>query len=331
MSGPSRYSFDETDQAILAKAAKPRNYAAAVVALLLGLIAGAGAAAGAFQYGSLLFLAVPFCVGLGAAWIPAGPRPSLAACVGSAFQVNILLSVLFLFLGIEGVICMVMAAPLIVVLGSVGGIAGALLRRQWPQPPMTINLLLIMVMPLLLAWDRPAIDPSQPIAVTTEVIVAADPEAVWRETIAFTPITAPPTGLLRFGIAYPTHAVLREVDGRMIRECHFTTGAFIEPVTAWEPPNRLAFDVAVQPPSMRELSPWNIHPPHVDMLVQSQRGEFRIERLADGRTRLQGTTWYVITAAPAAYWQLWTDAIIHRIHRRVLDHIAERAEVAPLP
>lgn len=29
---------------------------------------------------------------------------------------------------------------------------------------------------------------------------------------------------------------------------------------------------------------------------------------------------------PAEYWQLWSDAIIHRIHLRVLTHIKRLAE-----
>jgi hypothetical protein len=29
---------------------------------------------------------------------------------------------------------------------------------------------------------------------------------------------------------------------------------------------------------------------------------------------------------PADYWALWSDAIIHRIHRRVLDHVRALAE-----
>ena len=34
-----------------------------------------------------------------------------------------------------------------------------------------------------------------------------------------------------------------------------------------------------------------------------------------------GTTWYRHNMWPAAYWKLWSDLIIHRIHRSVLEHI----------
>jgi hypothetical protein len=77
---------------------------------------------------------------------------------------------------------------------------------------------------------------------------------------------------------------------------------------------------------MEELSPFHIHPPHLDNLLVSRRGLFRLERLPDGRTRLEGTTWYTNRMWPSDYWSVWSDVIIHRIHRRVLDHVRDLAE-----
>jgi hypothetical protein len=54
----------------------------------------------------------------------------------------------------------------------------------------------------------------------------------------------------------------------------------------------LAFRVTDQPAPMEELSPFDVHPPHLDNFLVSRRGEVRLERLPDGRTRLVGTTWY---------------------------------------
>ncbi|GDY12422.1 hypothetical protein LBMAG53_13000 [Planctomycetota bacterium] len=42
--------------------------------------------------------------------------------------------------------------------------------------------------------------------------------------------------------------------------------------------------------------------------------------------RLEGRTWYSVEVHPQWYWRLWSDVIIHRIHRRVLDHIKQLAE-----
>jgi hypothetical protein len=77
---------------------------------------------------------------------------------------------------------------------------------------------------------------------------------------------------------------------------------------------------------MREWSPYTIHPPHLDGYLVSRRGEFRLIPLDGGRTRLEGSTWYTNRMWPDFYWRLWSDAIIHRIHLRVLNNIKGLAE-----
>ncbi|MCP4817396.1 MAG: hypothetical protein GY888_33175 [Planctomycetaceae bacterium] len=112
-----------------------------------------------------------------------------------------------------------------------------------------------------------------------------------------------------------------------MRRCEFSTGAFVEPITAWEPGRRLAFDVESQPAPMHELSPYrHVHPPHLDGYLRSKRGEFRLVALPGGRTRLEGSTWYELELYPQDYWTLWSDGCIHLIHRRVLDHVKDLAE-----
>ena len=126
------------------------------------------------------------------------------------------------------------------------------------------------------------------------------------------------------------------ISGRGVgafRHCEFSTGPFVEPITTWDEPRRLAFDVVEQPHPMHELSPYRtLHPPHLDGFFRSRQGQFLLTPLPDGRTRLEGTTWYTQKLWPASYWQRWTDYLVHTIHRRVLNHIqaeAERATIAP--
>jgi hypothetical protein len=107
-----------------------------------------------------------------------------------------------------------------------------------------------------------------------------------------------------------------------VRYCEFSTGPFVEPITAWEEARRLAFDVRSQPEPMHEWSPYQtLHAPHLLDGLQSRRGEFRLSALPGGRTRLEGTTWYTLDMFPQSYWTLWSDPLIASIHRRVLEHI----------
>jgi hypothetical protein len=112
-----------------------------------------------------------------------------------------------------------------------------------------------------------------------------------------------------------------------VRRCEFSTGAFVEPITAWDAPRRLAFDVASQPPAMAELSPYRgVLAPHLDGYLRVRRGEFRLIPIELGRTRLEGRTFYELRVFPAGYWTLWSDGVIHAIHARVLRHIRTMAE-----
>ncbi len=112
-----------------------------------------------------------------------------------------------------------------------------------------------------------------------------------------------------------------------MRHCEFSTGAFVEPIQVWEEPRLLQFSVVDQPAPMQEWTPYReIHPRHLSGYLASERGQFLLTPLASGGTHLEGTTWYRHHMWPADYWQLWSDAIIHRIHLRVLRHIKSLAE-----
>ena len=88
---------------------------------------------------------------------------------------------------------------------------------------------------------------------------------VWTNVIGFSELPPPAEWLFQTGIACPMRARIEGSGVGAVRHCEFSTGAFVEPVTVWEPGKRLAFDVAAQPPAMKEWSPYRaVHPPHLD-------------------------------------------------------------------
>ncbi|MEM1061336.1 MAG: SRPBCC family protein [Planctomycetota bacterium] len=229
----------------------------------------------------------------------------------------------------EGMICVAMLAVPVALLVGVGtligvGIAKLVRLKRSEQTPAVV---LCVMLPLVLTWEEAAdgIAPVRP--VRTEVVVDAPPEAVWPYVVEFPELDEPVSGLFTLGFAAPIGATIEGEGVGAVRHCRFTTGAFVEPITVWEPPRRLAFDVAEQPAAMREMHPFfEVRPPHLHSGLVFHRGEFRLEDLGDGRTRLVGTTWYRIELRPAGYWSLWSDAIIHVIHRRVLRHVKRHSE-----
>ncbi|HJP60493.1 MAG TPA: hypothetical protein VJ865_10850, partial [Gemmatimonadaceae bacterium] len=127
-------------------------------------------------------------------------------------------------------------------------------------------------------------------------------------------------------IAFPVAATIDGAGVGAVRRCEFSTGAFVEPITVWDEPRRLAFDVISQPPAMRELSPYSkVYAPHLNGFFRSARGEFRLVP-TDSGTRLEGHTWYSVNIHPQSYWRALSEALLHRIHQRVLDQVKREAE-----
>jgi hypothetical protein len=163
----------------------------------------------------------------------------------------------------------------------------------------------------------------------TSIEVDAAPEQVWNHVVRFYPLP-PPTAydwIFRTGVAYPVRTEIAGQGVGAIRRCVFSTGPLIEPIEVWDEPRLLRFAVTENPPPMQEWNPLaEIHPPHLDGFLVAHRGQFRLIELPGGRTLLEGTSWYQHHLWPAAYWRLWSDPIIHHIHRRVFDHIKRSAE-----
>jgi hypothetical protein len=163
-------------------------------------------------------------------------------------------------------------------------------------------------------------------SVTTSIIINAAPEEVWKSVTSFPQLQEPTELIFKTGIAYPINATLNGSGVGAVRHCNFSTGSFVEPITVWEEPRLLKFSVEEQPTPMKELSFYDIEPTHLHGYWISKEGQFKLTPLANKRTLLEGTTWYVNKIKPDLYWTLWSDFIVHAIHERVLQHIKGQAE-----
>jgi hypothetical protein len=300
--------------------------AAIVVATLVGATMGVASARGWFAYGFALFFATPLVMGVTTGYLTNRPVPgAIYTTLAAAVLATFLTGAALLLFALEGFLCVAMAAPIalgIVILGAFVGRAIAIYG-----PPATASMLVVVAsLPLLGASESVTLTPAL-YEVVTAIEIDAPPDRVWTNVIGFADLPPPSSWLFSTGIAYPMRARIAGAGVGAIRSCEFSTGPFIEPITVWEPGERLAFDVRSQPPAMREWSFYAaVRPPHLDTLLRSRRGEFRLMRRADGGTHLEGRTWYTLTAAPALYWRVWSDAIIHRIHARVLAHVKRLSE-----
>jgi len=308
--------------------------ASAAVAVLLVAVLGYGASVLSVEvfemYGLSLFVAVPFLCGMAAALLHSARQPrSLGECLSVATLTILVIGAGLFVFAFEGMVCLLMAAPLALGLALLGGAVGwHIQRHRAPRHDFPAILPSIALVVPLAIWMEHAAPPQASLfEVRSSVDIAAPPEAVWKQVIAFTIIPPPTDWVFKTGVAYPIRAEIVGQGPGAVRYCIFSTGPFIEPIEIWDEPRLLRFGVTHNPPPMHELSLYaDIHPPHLDGYLASKRGQFQLTALPNGDTRLEGTTWYQHHMWPEWYWTMWSDFIIHRIHLRVLEHIKTECE-----
>jgi len=281
-------------------------------------------------YGWGLFVALPFCHGLAAVLLYGYHRPrSYATCVGVSLLSMLLLGIGLFGFAIEGVICLIMAWPIAAVLALMGGSVGYLIqRRPWTRMEAPAMLtVLVLFLPALMGAEYASPPVAPTFEVTSSIEINAAPETVWKNVISFAELPPPNEWIFRTGVAYPVRARIAGTGAGAIRTCEFSTGPFVEPIEVWDEPRQLRFGVTANPAPMQEWTIYSdIHPRHLNGFLVSRQGQFLLTSLPGGRTRLEGTTWYQHHLWPADYWQIWSDAIIRRIHMRVLNHIKRLSE-----
>lgn len=284
------------------------------------------------SYGWGLYVALPFCLGLFSVLVYSYHVPrTYSSCMAVSLVPIALLGAVLIVVAIEGLVCILMAAPFALMLSALGGMLGyAIQAGYWLHKgtPATLSIVLLFT-PAFQSVEHWAKLQPETFEVRTAIEVNAPPEKVWNQVVAFAEIPPPKELLFRAGIAYPIRAEISGHGVGAVRHCIFSTGPFAEPIEVWDEPRLLKFGVTANPAPLNELSPYgNIQPPHLHGYFVSKQGQFLLTALPGGRTRLEGATWYQHTMWPAAYWRLWSDYIIHKIHLLVLEHIRAQAEGA---
>jgi FtsH-binding integral membrane protein len=280
------------------------------------------------SYGWGLFAAIPFVQGAIAAYAYAarGSRALGDSVLVAIFSIA-LTAVALLALALEGAVCILMAVPVAAAFAAIGAVFGHSIGRQPLRPNTAVILVCVLLAPTVMGAEAASPRVAPTYMVTTSIDIAAPPDVVWRNVISFPDLPLPTELPFRAGIAYPVRAKIVGRGVGAVRYCEFSTGDFVEPITAWEPDHKLAFNVRSSAEPMREWSPYgHIDTPHLHNYMVSRHGQFVLEALPNGGTRLIGTTWYQHHLWPAAYWRLWSDAIVHDIHYRVLKHIKALSE-----
>ena len=232
---------------------------------------------------------------------------------------------------LEGAICVVLFTPLALVLSSVGGVFGGLAGRFIRSRSVRrATLACVMVLPFFTAiWEKPVFYQVESRRVENVIDIQAPPEAVWRNIKSVRTIRRdelPGSWARNIGFPDPIEATLSHEGVGGVRNASFTGGlSFLETVDVWEPERRLAFSISAQTdkiPATTLDEHVRVGGEYFDVL----RGEYWLEPLGNGVTRLHLSSQQRLSTDFNWYAHLWTDAVMSDLQRRILHVIKGRCE-----
>lgn len=308
------------------KPAPPHQIAIGIfagTALIVAAVAVSALTMGAYGWG--LFVATPFLVGLITGFlVNRGADRSAAETFGAVAMAGLLGTIALLMLALEGLMCVLLIAPLAVVLAAIGGFIGRAAARRLADPRQPFYG--VAALPLIFFVDA-AMPPEIPIVTHADVTIAAPPEAVWTSLTADRPVTETPGLVGLAGLAYPVASRIVGTGEGARRIGRFSTGTADERITIWQPGRTLAFRVVRQPPAMEEMSPYRkLHTPHLVGYFDTGETRFDLAPLPGGGTRLTARADHVLRIDPGLYWAPIARWAIGQNVDRVLTDVRRDAE-----
>jgi hypothetical protein len=188
-----------------------------------------------------------------------------------------------------------------------------------------------MCLPLLLSSFEPRFLLHQDMRNVESVIdIAAPPAAVWQNIERVPRIRAaelPSSWSHTIGFPDPVEATLSREGVGGVRHASFEgVVLFIETIDVWEPERRLGFSIRAQ----TEQIPKTTLDEHVTVggkFFDVLYGEYRLEPLPNGQTRLHLLSRHRVSTDFNWYAHLWADGVMSDLQRRILVVVKNRSEL----
>lgn len=259
----------------------------------------------------------------GAAAVLLSPRGEPASMrVGVGVMAVVLGSAMLVILGIEGVVCTLMASPLVFAMFFVGAAVGRVMRwgidlgreaRDHFRVRSVVAVALLLLLPgakeiELRAGDRVRVE-----AVESTIRVAAPPDAVWAALEEIDAVHGPKPLLLRIGLPVPLRCEMEGDGVGARRTCFFDRGRIDEVVTVWDPPRRMEL----------EITHWTLPGRHWLGYLDAS---YELREAAPGITEVTRVTTISSNLRPSWYWRPLEHVGVRSEHEYLLRHVKRSIE-----
>ncbi len=238
------------------------------------------------ELGGAMFCALPLAIGLSS-----GMLPDLKESLYGMFLSLVIFSVILVFTKIEGIICLLMAAPILIFCSWLGWLIGQAFRKNKEKSlklsfaPLTIFVLVN----LFEVFNGVTFDHK---AVSTTFEINGTPEQVYNSIIAVDTVNVETSLLQKVGLPIPRKCELSAPEVGGTRYCEFEEGYIIERITALEPNRYLRMDV--EECHLSKERHW----------LKFEEDIYQIQKINEDKTQITRTTTYKSNLKPRFYWDL---------------------------
>ena len=237
-----------------------------------------------------------------------------------------------LVLAWEGLICIVLLGPIMLLMASLGGISAALIRDFVVPARANFVVAFCVVLPLVISPLERSLQPRPELrTVASAIEIHASRQNIWDHIKRVAPIRPDElrrTWTQRIGFPRPIEATLSYEGVGGVRHASFEGGVvFIETITRWLPESELTFTISADPaniPASTLDEHVTVGGPYFDVL----EGDYRIQPLGSERSILHLASRHRLSTHFNLYSSLWSDAIMRDIQDNILGVIKARCEDA---
>ena len=293
-------------------------------AVIMGVAVAVAFGAGGFflmkdrtgSMGIVLFGLLPIATGFATALVVKGRKLVIASLVIGA----IICTMILLWSGMEGWVCVLMSSPLIAIGLTIGALLGVVIRHviQNSRNEHLMTLLMLAVLPFFLMGANSAEEKSRRTprveTFSNTLVVDGSRELVWNQLKTFDQIKGSKGLLMRIGLPVPVSCTMSGEGVGATRTCYFESGHIEEKVTEWNPPTSMkleivAFDVPGRPwLSFKDAS--------YDLTEEG------------GHTIITRRTTIVSRLSPAWYWRRMEKIGVETEHEYLFEEVKKRVNGA---
>ncbi|AWV97235.1 polyketide cyclase [Arcticibacterium luteifluviistationis] len=259
-------------------------------------------------YGLSFFVFLPFALGyiLGKSTIKAI----------SLWGLIISLAIFFILLlagGLEGMVCVLMAMPLIMIAIALGAFVKDLIK-MYRKTDKQDNLIKSSILPLCLfltfAFIETELTKNEQfvIEVKSEIILPYSPIQVYETIKSVDTLDAEKPFLMKLDLPIPQKCVLEEEKVGGIRTCYFQGGQIVEKITELEKGKILKMDVIDYQLTGRK---W----------LGFKEAIYLFDELDNGQTKMTRITTYTSELYPRFYWKPLEEIGIEQEHEYVFSNL----------